>query len=130
MYRERVRTVGVSLLGGNSGVEGSFELGIDCIRAVNEEDVTTEPSWSSDFFPNMHYSQSPHGLVQKKNLQKVHNGKGSRCNGRSEYLRERTVQSLSMSLYSHYSTLFTRQMDTTSHTFRLRTQPCSNGTSI
>lgn len=44
MYRERVRTVGISLLGGNSGVEGPYELGIDSIRAVNEEDVTTEPS--------------------------------------------------------------------------------------
>ncbi|KAI0703804.1 complex I intermediate-associated protein CIA30 [Cytidiella melzeri] len=41
MYRERVRTIGISLLGGNSGVEGTYELGIDSIRAVNEEDVTT-----------------------------------------------------------------------------------------
>ncbi|KAI0346592.1 complex I intermediate-associated protein CIA30 [Trametopsis cervina] len=41
MYRERVRTVGISLLGGNSGVEGPYELGVDSIRAVNEEDVTT-----------------------------------------------------------------------------------------
>lgn len=40
MYRERVRTIGISLLGGNSGVEGPYELGIDSIRAVNEEDVT------------------------------------------------------------------------------------------
>ncbi|KAI0787994.1 complex I intermediate-associated protein CIA30 [Fomes fomentarius] len=40
MYRERVRTVGISLLGGNSGVEGSYELGIDSIQAVNIEDVT------------------------------------------------------------------------------------------
>ena len=39
MYRERVRTIGVSLLGGNSGVEGPYELGIDSIYAVNEEDV-------------------------------------------------------------------------------------------
>lgn len=44
MHRERVRTIGVSMLGGNSGIEGAFELGIDCIRAVNEEDVTNEPS--------------------------------------------------------------------------------------
>jgi len=50
MYRERVRTVGVSLLGGNSGVEGPYELGVDSIFAVNEEDVPpdaapkTEPS--------------------------------------------------------------------------------------
>ncbi|RDX43795.1 complex I intermediate-associated protein CIA30 [Lentinus brumalis] len=40
MYRERVRTVGISLLGGNSGVEGPYELGIDSISAVNVEDVT------------------------------------------------------------------------------------------
>lgn len=42
MFRERVRTVGVSLLGGNSGVEGPYELGIDSIRAVNDEDVPAE----------------------------------------------------------------------------------------
>ncbi|KAH9974826.1 complex I intermediate-associated protein 30-domain-containing protein [Russula compacta] len=43
MLRERVRSVGISLLGGNSGVEGAYELGIDEIRAVNEEDVTVQP---------------------------------------------------------------------------------------
>jgi NADH dehydrogenase [ubiquinone] 1 alpha subcomplex assembly factor 1 len=47
MLRERVRSVGISLLGGNSGVEGPYELGIDEIRAVNEEDVTVEPSMSA-----------------------------------------------------------------------------------
>lgn len=46
MLRERIRSVGISLLGGNSGVEGPYELGIDEIRAVNEEDVTVEPSMS------------------------------------------------------------------------------------
>ncbi|KAM5544545.1 hypothetical protein V8D89_001443 [Ganoderma adspersum] len=44
MYRERVRTIGISLLGGNSGVEGPYELGIDSIRAVNIEDVTDRSS--------------------------------------------------------------------------------------
>lgn len=44
MYRERVRTIGISLLGGNNAVEGKYELGIDSIRAVNDEDVTVEPS--------------------------------------------------------------------------------------
>ncbi len=44
MFRERIRSIGISLLGGNSGVEGPYELGIDEIRAVNEEDVTVEPS--------------------------------------------------------------------------------------
>ena len=59
MLRERVRSVGVSLLGGNSGIEGPYELGIDEIRAVNEEDVTvpprTFPMSKSDFycFPSM-----------------------------------------------------------------------------
>ena len=46
MYREKVRTIGISLLGGNTGVEGAYELGIDSIRAVNEEDVTAEPRTS------------------------------------------------------------------------------------
>ncbi|KAJ3523530.1 hypothetical protein NM688_g8713 [Phlebia brevispora] len=41
MYREKIRTIGISILGGNSGVEGPYELNIDSIRAVNEEDVTT-----------------------------------------------------------------------------------------
>ncbi|THH19821.1 hypothetical protein EW146_g1424 [Bondarzewia mesenterica] len=44
MLRERIRTIGISLLGGNSGVEGPYELGIDEIRAVNEEDVSVPPS--------------------------------------------------------------------------------------
>ena len=39
MFRERIRTIGVSLLGGNSGVAGPYELCIDHIRAVNIEDV-------------------------------------------------------------------------------------------
>jgi NADH dehydrogenase [ubiquinone] 1 alpha subcomplex assembly factor 1 len=40
MYQEKVRSVGISLLGGNSLSAGPYELGIDSIRAVNEEDVT------------------------------------------------------------------------------------------
>lgn len=39
MYRERVRSIGISLLGGNSGAAGKYELGIDTIRIVNDEDV-------------------------------------------------------------------------------------------
>ena len=39
MYKERIRTIGISLLGGKSGVEGPYELGIDSVRAVNDEDV-------------------------------------------------------------------------------------------
>ena len=41
MYREKIRTIGISILGGNGGVEGPYELHVDAIRAVNEEDVTT-----------------------------------------------------------------------------------------
>ncbi|KDQ24536.1 hypothetical protein PLEOSDRAFT_32853 [Pleurotus ostreatus PC15] len=37
--REKVKSIGISILGGNSGVEGRYELGIDEIRAVNDEDV-------------------------------------------------------------------------------------------
>lgn len=40
MFRQRIRTVGISMLGGNSGVSGPYDLGIHSIRAVNEEDVT------------------------------------------------------------------------------------------
>lgn len=39
MYSEKVRSVGISLLGGNSGSAGKYELGIDSIRLVNDEDV-------------------------------------------------------------------------------------------
>jgi NADH dehydrogenase [ubiquinone] 1 alpha subcomplex assembly factor 1 len=50
MLRERIRSVGISLLGGNSGVEGPYELGIDEVRAVNEEDVTVLPRKLSAWF--------------------------------------------------------------------------------
>ena len=43
MFREKVKSVGISMLGGNSGVEGKYELGIDSIRAVNEDDVVHAP---------------------------------------------------------------------------------------
>jgi len=39
MFREKIKSVGISILGGNSGVEGKYELGIDSIRLVNEEDA-------------------------------------------------------------------------------------------
>ena len=39
MMTENIKSVGISLLGGNSGVEGKYELGIDSIRFVNEEDM-------------------------------------------------------------------------------------------
>jgi NADH dehydrogenase [ubiquinone] 1 alpha subcomplex assembly factor 1 len=43
MYREKVKSIGISILGGNSGASGQYELGIESIRAVNESDVTAEP---------------------------------------------------------------------------------------
>ena len=43
MFREKVKSVGISMLGGNSGVEGKYELGIDTIRVVNEDDVVHAP---------------------------------------------------------------------------------------
>ncbi|KAF5381972.1 hypothetical protein D9615_004298 [Tricholomella constricta] len=43
MYREKIRSIGISLLGGNSGSAGHYELGIDSVRIVNEEDVIRTP---------------------------------------------------------------------------------------
>ena len=43
MFREKVKSVGISILGGNSGVEGKYELGIDSIRVMNEDDVVHTP---------------------------------------------------------------------------------------
>ncbi|RDB26387.1 Complex I intermediate-associated protein 30, mitochondrial [Hypsizygus marmoreus] len=43
MYREKIRSIGISLLGGNSGSAGPYELGIDSIRIVNDEDVIRTP---------------------------------------------------------------------------------------
>ena len=36
MMQERIRSIGISILGGNANVSGQYELGIDSIRAVNE----------------------------------------------------------------------------------------------
>ncbi|KAI5122545.1 hypothetical protein M0805_005272 [Coniferiporia weirii] len=43
LEEERIRWLGISLLGGNAGVEGPFELGLNSIQAVNQEDVHTPP---------------------------------------------------------------------------------------
>ena len=40
---QQIRWLGISLLGGNAGIEGPFELGLESIEAVNEEDVSTPP---------------------------------------------------------------------------------------
>lgn len=37
MMSEKVRTIGISILGGKSRTQGKYELGIESIRAVNEE---------------------------------------------------------------------------------------------
>jgi NADH dehydrogenase [ubiquinone] 1 alpha subcomplex assembly factor 1 len=39
MGRDQVRSVGISLLGGNSGVQGKYALDVDSISLVNEVDV-------------------------------------------------------------------------------------------
>ena len=44
MYKEKIRSIGISLLGGMSGSAGKYELGIDSIRIVNDEDVVTAHS--------------------------------------------------------------------------------------
>lgn len=44
MDREKVLTIGVAVLGGHSGCEGKYELNVDSIRVVNEEDVTQSQS--------------------------------------------------------------------------------------
>ncbi|KAF8519290.1 complex I intermediate-associated protein 30-domain-containing protein [Gautieria morchelliformis] len=43
MMTHRVRTIGISILGGNSGVEGKYEIGLDVIKAVNEDDLDVIP---------------------------------------------------------------------------------------
>ena len=43
MHRERIKSIGISILGANSGVEGKYELGLDTIKLVNEHDVTYAP---------------------------------------------------------------------------------------
>jgi NADH dehydrogenase [ubiquinone] 1 alpha subcomplex assembly factor 1 len=40
---EQILSVGVALLGGHCNATGKYELGIDTIRIVNEEDVTVNP---------------------------------------------------------------------------------------
>lgn len=44
MYKEKIRSIGISLLGGMSGSAGKYELGIDSIKIVNDEDVVMAQS--------------------------------------------------------------------------------------
>ncbi|KAF8575424.1 complex I intermediate-associated protein CIA30 [Ramaria rubella] len=43
MMTHRIRTIGISILGGNSGVEGRYELGLDEIMALSEKDLNVVP---------------------------------------------------------------------------------------
>jgi len=45
--QEKIRTIGISHLGGHSNIEGAYELGIDSIRAVNREDIPDAPQAST-----------------------------------------------------------------------------------
>jgi NADH dehydrogenase [ubiquinone] 1 alpha subcomplex assembly factor 1 len=42
MYKEKVRSIGISLLGGNSSVGGRYELGIDSISITNDENLKSD----------------------------------------------------------------------------------------
>jgi hypothetical protein len=44
----KIRNVGIALLGGHGNAFGRYELGIDSIRMVNEDDVTAPPSQYPD----------------------------------------------------------------------------------
>jgi NADH dehydrogenase [ubiquinone] 1 alpha subcomplex assembly factor 1 len=52
MRRSHIRTVGISLLGGKGSIEGSYELGIENIRAVNTENATKARGTFVDFRKN------------------------------------------------------------------------------
>ena len=47
---EQLRWLGISILGGNAGVEGPFELGIHSVHAVNREDVKSAVIGTPTFF--------------------------------------------------------------------------------
>lgn len=37
-----LRSIGISLLGGNAGIAGRYELNVDTFRIVNEEDAVSD----------------------------------------------------------------------------------------
>lgn len=37
-----LRSIGISLLGGNAGIAGKYELNVDTFRIVNEEDAVSD----------------------------------------------------------------------------------------
>ncbi|EMD33544.1 hypothetical protein CERSUDRAFT_118111 [Gelatoporia subvermispora B] len=64
MNRERVRTVGISLLGGNTHQAGPFELGIDSISIINDEDI---PAFSLQLPPSL--QEAPKEGTEKVGLE-------------------------------------------------------------
>ena len=51
MMTHRIRTIGISILGGKSGVEGRYELGLDEIKAVSEvRHISLAPALCSQRF--------------------------------------------------------------------------------
>ena len=42
--REKIRTIGISNLGGHGNIEGAYQLGIDSIWATNRTDIPDTPS--------------------------------------------------------------------------------------
>ncbi|OCH84808.1 CIA30-domain-containing protein [Obba rivulosa] len=64
MNRERVRTVGVSLLGGNTHQAGPYELGIDSISIINDEDI---PAFSLKLPPSL--QEPPKEGLEKEGLE-------------------------------------------------------------
>ncbi|EJU04763.1 CIA30-domain-containing protein [Dacryopinax primogenitus] len=49
MNTEKVRTVGISILGGKFGIDGKYELGIDSISAINEPPQAPPRISAADF---------------------------------------------------------------------------------
>lgn len=71
MFREKVKSVGISILGGNSGVEGKYELGIDSIRVVNEDDVVDAPKSRLIFMLPCCSIQIPTSLSQRLKIPRM-----------------------------------------------------------
>lgn len=80
MRKRKLRSVNIALLGGHSDVEGKYELGIDTIRLVNEEDVKEPPS--GQLFATSH-PNFPSDCLHTQKRQRARNGRTSPVNGRS-----------------------------------------------
>ena len=70
--RERVRQLGISLLGEDNGIQGTYKLEIDSTRAVNQEDVTLP----SEYIITMHICHRSHRpCFQVRNVRMVLGGR-------------------------------------------------------